>query len=413
MMLPKNQNQMKSNISIFIGFFVLHMGFAQSHKGSINTVNESGLHKLVLSPEIRSASKENTGYFRILDANNREVPYVVLDSENKQFSLFSPFIIHSKEVIKDSITAIVIDNTSKLLLDRLTLKIANTAVNKQYDISGSNDQKQWFGLVSNASLSQLNNPDSTFVEKTIAFPSNQYAYLRIDFKDKKSLPINVLEVGLYNSKLQWQQPTVLTEFNYKISEDSKRKVTEIAFTAANAYQIDAIAFSIKTPSYLRNTKLLIKKTQTIKKKHITYDDVYESFQLNSTQNSTVNLINFSQKQFIVEIENQDNQPLEIDAIKLLQNPLYVVANLKAEQNYHIVVDSTYSKPSYDLVNFIPASTSDIPEASITNFTQVNQITKPAAEKAFWQTNAFMWGCIVIGIAVIGYFAMGLLKDMKA
>src|SRR5690606_29475779 len=104
--------------------------------------------------------------------NNKEVPYVVLDSENKQFSIFSPFTIHSKDVIKDSITAIVIENTSKKLLDKLTLQIANTAVAKQYDISGSNDQEQWFGLVSNASLNQLHNFDSTYVDKTIYFPSN-------------------------------------------------------------------------------------------------------------------------------------------------------------------------------------------------------------------------------------------------
>lgn len=412
MKLQQTSNLMKTNLSILISIFAMHVGFSQSHKGSIEPINESGLHKLLLSPEIRSASKENTGYFRILDANNKEVPYVVLNSEDRQFSVFSPFTIYSKEVIKDSITAIVITNSSKQLLDKFTLKIANTAVNKQYDISGSNDQAQWFGLVSNATLSQLNNRDSTFVEKTIDFPSNQYSYLRIDFKDKKSLPINVMAVGLYNSKLQWQEPTALSFYNYKISEDSKRKVTNITFTAANAYQIDAMAFSIKTPSYLRNAQLIVTNTQTLKKQSITYDDVYLNFQLNSTQNTTIDFTDFSKKQFIIEIENQDNQPLEITGIKLLQKPLFVVANLKSEQNYYVVVDSTYTKPSYDLINFIPNKTSNFPEATITQFTKVNKATKTAIKKAIWETNAFMWGCIVIGIAVVGYFSMGLLKDMK-
>ena len=404
---------MKTNIlTLFLGIFALHIGLAQSHKGNINAVKESGLHKLLLSQEIRSASNENTAYFRILDANNREVPYVVLDGEDRQFSIFTALTIHSKEVIKDSMTSLIITNDANHLHDKLTLKIANTAVNKYYDVGGSNDQNQWFGLVSNAYLSQLNNPDTTFVEKTISFPSNQYHYLRIDFKDKKSLPINVLDVGLYISKLQWQQPMAITGFKYKISEDTKRKITTIAFTAANAYHIDAMVFSIKTPSYLRNAQLIVKNTQTIKKQKVTYDDVNLHFQLNSTQNTTINLNGFSQKQFFINIENQDNQPLEISNIKLLQKPLYVIANLKLEQNYHVVVDSTYSKPSYDLVNFIPTTTTNVPEATITQFKKVNQVTKVASEKAFWQTNAFMWACIVVGILAIGYFAMGLLKDMK-
>lgn len=405
-------NPMKTKFPILICMIVVQLGLAQSHKGNINTISESGLHKLLLSPEIRSASKEDMGRFRIFNAQNKEVPYVVLDANDRQFSVFNPFTILSTDVIKDSVTSLVIANVSKQLLDHLTLQIANTAVNKQFDVSGSNDQKQWFGLISNAVLNDLNNPDSTFVEKTIRFPSNQYAFLRIAINNKKSLPINVLAVGRYTSKFETQQPMPLTGFNYKISEDSKRKMTTIAFTSANSQHIDAIAFNIKTPNYLRNAQLIVKKSQKIKKQTVIYDDVYLYFQLNSTQSSTIDLNDFSQKTFFIDIENQDNQPLEISSITLLQKPLYVIANLKANEPYHVVVDSTYGKPSYDLVNFVSPTTSNVPEASISNFIQLESTAQAATKKAFWQTNAFMWGCIIIGIGVIGYFAMGLLKDMK-
>ncbi|MFD0988727.1 DUF3999 family protein [Mariniflexile jejuense] len=403
---------MKTSLSIFIAIFTLHLGFSQSHKGTINPVTESGLHKVLVSPEIRSASKENTSHFRILDANNKEVPYAVLNTEDAQVSEFISYIIQSHVVIKDSVTSLMIANDAKRIQNKLVLQIANTSVNKHYDISGSNDAKQWFGLVSNATLINLNNPDSTFVEKTISFPSNQYQYLRIDFKDKKSLPINVLAVGEYNNTLVGQQPIVFKGFKYIISENAKEKVTTINFKAANAYQIDGIAFNIKTPSYFRNAQLLVKNTQSIKNKEVTYDDVYVNFQFNSAESNIINLTYFTQKQFSITIENKDNQPLEITDIILFQNPLYVVTNLKADQNYTVVVDSTYNKPSYDLVNFIPATTNNLPEARIKSFTKVKQATLQATQKAFWQTNAFMWGCISIGVCVIGYFAMGMLKDMK-
>ena len=128
----------------------------------------------------------------------------------------------------------------------------------------------------------------------------------IDFKDKKSLPINVLAVGEYNNTLVGQQPIILKGFKYAISENAKEKVTTVNFKAANAYQIDGIAFNIKTPSYLRNAQLLVKNTQTIKNKEVTYDYVYVNFNLNSMLGNVIDLTGFTQKQFSITIENKES-----------------------------------------------------------------------------------------------------------
>ena len=53
----------------------------------------------------------------------------------------------------------------------------------------------------------------------------------------------------------------------------------------------------------------------------------------------------------------------------------------------------------------------IPKATITNFHKIEK-EKHIKEKSFWQTNGFMWLSIVLGIGIVVYFALGLLKDMK-
>lgn len=91
----------------------------------------------------------------------------------------------------------------------------------------------------------------------------------------------------------------------------------------------------------------------------------------------------------------------------------MVANLKANQNYQAVIDSTYKEPNYDLANFTEKITTNSTIVAIKNLEKLgNSNENKASEKRFWQTKAFMWSCIILGVAVIFYFVLALLKDMK-
>ena len=219
----------KFNSIIF--FFIVSIGFAQNYKGTINNSKENGLHKIVLTPEVRAAANENLDYFRIVDANKKEVPYVVIYNSEEETSKYISFDIISKEVIKDSVTSIIVENKTGLKIDQLFLSIANTAIAKQYSISGSNDNKEWFGLTDNQILSGLNASKETSIAKIISFPLNNYKYLQINLKDKNSLPINILSIGKYDNQFLQQEPLEIKDFKYQITQDLKRKVTQIIFSA--------------------------------------------------------------------------------------------------------------------------------------------------------------------------------------
>jgi hypothetical protein len=142
------------------------------------------------------------------------------------------------------------------------------------------------------------------------------------------------------------------------------------------------------------------------------EEVISNFQLNSKYSSIISLSDLQEKGFIIEIENQDDQPLEIQNIQLLQKPLFIVSELVAKENYMVEIDSTYAKPSYDLANFVQSFSEGMPQATITNFQKIENKIIKSAEKTFWQSALFMWICIVLGGLAITYFAFGLLKDMK-
>ena len=396
-------------IILFIGF----TSFSQNYKGALNVVKEDGLHKIMLTPEVRSASKNNFNFIRIKDNENKEVPYVLKYHSDQLFSTFLPIKIVSNKRIKDSVTTVLIENITKEKLTNLTLKIANTDISKKYNLFGSNDAKTWFGITSNNTLYLNNGTNKSSLEKRINFPTTTYQFLKIAFNDKNSLPINILGIGKYINNYFSETPITLTDFSQKITLLKDRKVTQIKFTSNNSHEINSISFDINTAFYQRNAKLIINKERKIKKRIETYQQVVSNFQLSSKIENTFFLNNLNEKEFIIEIENKDNPSLEITNITLLQKPVYIISDLKKKEQYQLIIDTTFSKPSYDLGNFISEKTSIIEEeVSVNNFIKTRATPVIIKEKPFWETAVFMWVCIIFVGVLITYFALDLLKDVK-
>lgn len=403
--------QKMKKYSFFIAIFISFVGSSQNYKGTITSNNE-GLYKVMLSPEIRSVVKEDYGTVRIIGGNQQEVPYVLMHDRDKTFSIFKSLEIVSKRSLKDSVTSIVLNNKLGKKQDQLTFRIANTNVNKIYNVFGSDDGKDWFGLVSNKHLSNINTTGKTFIEKLIDFPLNTYKFIRVDFKDKNSLPINILDVGVYESKFLSQNPIKINAFKQEnITLNSSRK-TRLKFKSNTTQKINTISFSIDTKFFLRNVKVIVERTHKIKKRIETYEDVICSFQLSSKNKNTFELDNLNVKEFIIEIENEDNPPLEINKVELYQSPKFLIAYLNEKENYSLTINENKSTPSYDIGNFISKDIVFIEEALVTGFFKIEDQEEDIKKTLFWQTNIFMWICIVLGGVFVVYFAWGLLKDIN-
>jgi len=401
---------MKKLISLF-SFLIIGMSSAQNYQGKINKVSENGLHQILLTPEVRSASQNNPGFLRIFDSKNNEVPYVIYGKSSN--SSFKNFTIISKTAVPNVATSIIISNENALNLDNLTLKIANTDVDKKYNISGSNDQKEWFGLVINQKIIGLNDAGENFVERDFPFPLNNYKFLKIDFIDKNSLPINVLGAGLEENHSINQSKTELQNFTQKTETDKKLKQTRITITFQNPQVIDGIGFYISSPSYyLRDASILINKTRIYKKSAENYAGNISAFQLNSKNKNRFDFQSFLAKEFTVEINNQDNPVLEIKKINIFQSPVSILTDLKSNDNYTLKIDSTWSAPQYDLANSGIDFNQNYPLATISNLEKLEKSKPNEQAKSFWQTSLFMWICIVLAVVIIGYFALGLIKDMN-
>src|SRR5690606_38537656 len=151
-------------------------------------------------------------------------------------------------------------------------RIGNSAGSKDYIIEGSDDQKNWFGLVSNGKFTQLYSDDQTSVVKSSSFPLTDYRYIRVVLDTKNSAPVQVLAIGEQVTQKFAQHYEPLRHVSFERKEDSKNKETILTIRKNGRSPIDYIQFHIAAPAhYHRQTILYTTRSETHKRQTHTYD----------------------------------------------------------------------------------------------------------------------------------------------
>ena len=406
---------MKKIFRIIVFIFFVNASFAQNTTtAKIKIVATSGLHKLVLPVEIRSSSNEDLSNFRILDSKGIEVPYFYKNTHEDfknsdiiNYKIISKIIIHKKQ------TTIVFENAIRGI-NALILTIANYDGEKSYNLSGSNDQNQWYGLSNNNILDDLNSEKGLYIDKIISLPKNNYKFLKIELDDKKTLPINIESISTNNQITVPQNLLPVNYSNKQITELKSAKKTQIHIVFENTNFLDQINFDISNPKLYKRYATIYKIViQKIKHKFVDQKVELTSFELNSNSQNTFNLSLLHEKEFYIEIENDDNQPLEIKEIQFFQFPVSVIADLKLHENYTIKTGNlNVLAPVYDISNFKNSISNNLPIAEISEIQTPKTINEVHIKKAFWEESWFLWVCISVAAIAILYFTSSLIKDMK-
>lgn len=400
--------------SLLLLVVLTQLSFAQQTKAQLEKVSEKSFYRIRVSPEIRSASKIDLGDLRIFDSKKKEVPYIVKTqvqaTKTNQFEVFS---ILSKSSIAKKTSTVIVENP-KPKISELTLIIANSDVNKKLSISGSNDQKQWFGIANRIELFDMNDPNSTQVTQTIDFPMCSYKFLKIDFDDTKTLPVNVLQIGSTNSSFQLSEWEEIQSKNRFISQLPKEKKTLHQIVLNQPQSIEKIVIKVKEPTlFNREIRIYTLETKKVNNATTTHQEVLARFTLSSKSTNEFDVVTGKINELYIEIANGDNPSLEIESIQLYQKPLFLIAELNPNEEYLVVTgDEKLSTPSYDLAHFENEIKNVAGEIKMTKAEQETIEKKVSEQPSFWQQPWFMWLCIIVAGITILYFSVGLAKDLK-
>ncbi len=408
----------RNNIILLFSIIANNLIAQQFNKSAIlSKIDIDGLHAISLTPEIRSFSNIDLNDLRIYDAGNKEVPYYIWKfTKNTPSINFEEFPIISKEILTKKASNIIVEVKGKNETNEIVLNITNSKLLKFCNISGSNDQRHWFGLLDNFKLSDLENISSTSIFVNIKLPKTNYKYLKFQINDTKTAPIDILKIGQYKHSLLRNKLLSINPTSLKYINVINQKKTQIVVNFKEPQILESLDFEIFKPNfYRRNARILAKKT--ILKKHNKKETFLESlteFELNSNKSNSIELPTIFEKEIIIEIDNEDNPTLEITKINFKQTPIFIIADLKASANYTLKTgNSILNSPNYDIYNFKEDSISTLPTVSIGELKTINNQSLTQNENtSFWQNKIFLWLCIGLVGLIIFYFSSTLIKDMK-
>lgn len=384
------------------------LGLAQTY-AALNEPDSSGVYKIRLNPALRSAMRGNLHFLRILDNENREVPYVRVKPEPARL-VFKPlpFVRHKT----DSSSVYMVERQSNAEWGSIFLKIAGNDLAKSYAVSGSDDGEEWFGLTGNRILADMRSADG-FVKKEIELPFNPFRFIRIEFDDRKLLPVFVQSMETSDYPEGVRELVRLEGISQSAEEDRQMKRTFIHLVFPGPQVINRIGFEVTAPALYRR-QLRLSMPQVIVRRGNRTDGKREIavFTLSADGPKEFGIPEVFTDKLTVEIVNDDNPPLTIADISLYQNQLYIAADLKKGERYRLAVDTVYAVPKYDLAYFEGALKPGAPELGAEELKVVG-VNHAAASKPGWlNRKEFMWACIIFGILIIGYLARNLMKDME-
>ncbi len=395
---------------LFTLVFCLPTAKAQQIQAKV-TATENGYSSILIPQEFRARVGNDVGILRLKDAKGNEVPFVVKPQE-VDTSFFSPLSYERKKNTSDSTEVFLIDHKDRKKNSGYILQIANSENNKKYRIEGSDDMQSWFGIVNNALLTNLKDDNQTFTSKPIHFPPVDYRYIRIVLDDKNSPPIKILNIGEIKNNGATLKLEKVKEISYQQTNNRDNKTTTIAVTKDLWTPIDYFQVYARSPKqYYRTAHTYIEQQKAGATKNNSRQkySVNEYIQLESNTGGMYALQDLYPNTFFIEVENEDNPPLEIDSIVFYQTPIHLIADLDIKQEYSLQADSNWNTPNYDLSKIDLNLPPNIPVAKVSDI-QAHKSDTTREEKGYG--NWILIGCSILGILLVFYFGKGLLKDLN-
>lgn len=390
--------------------------FGQTFRGeaSLPKVEADGFYRISISPELSTHLNAEFTNIRIYDQLNKEVPYLFQqDDPVKYTEVFKEYKIVEKKQEKNCCTSLVLQNANETPINNISLSIKNAEVTKIATLLGSDDKENWFALKERFTISSINSQERTSEIKIVDFPLSNYSYYLIQLEDSSSAPLNILKAGYYEVNAEDGTYTSIPSFKTTKSDDLQSKQSFVRIIFDTTQVVDKISIGMSgAPYFLRRASLSIKKERLNKKKEKEfYYELLNYFELSSKQGTILELPGIQGEDFLITIENDDNPPLEVAAVKTYQLNRYLTTWLTKGQSYSVKLgEMEQQAPVYD-ISYFKDSIPNQPQ--ILSLGPISFLKKDLQETpTYFTSRSIIWVAIVIVVVVLGFMTMRMVNETE-
>ncbi len=369
-------------------------------------------HKIELPNEIFGKTLQNLADIRIfgLTKNNDtiEAPYILrlTDEKISNKEIAFKMLNVSKNYKGYYFTFEIPTNES---INQIKLQFKQQNFDWRVTLDGSQDQKEWFNVIEDYRILSIKNNSTDFQFTKLTFPSSDYRFfrVRIDSKEKPDLTLASIEKheiinGLYRNYL-------IKNINTK--ENKKPNQTEIDIDLQLPVRVSRVNIDVSnTFDYYRpvTIKYLSDSFKTEQGWKYNYNFL-ASGTLNSLIENDFKFSGTTLQKLKILIDNQNNQPLTIDNIRISGYVNELVARFTEPATYFLTYGNDKAvKNQYDIDRFadkIPATLKPLElgnEVIISKNSEL--VTQPLFKNKIW-----LWAVMLIIILILGLFLLKMLR----
>jgi uncharacterized membrane protein len=395
---------------IIVIFFLLssalysraQQGFA--YRSELDTARQTGLYKITLMPDLLAKCKEDLSDLRIVDSAGNAVPYVeksdlpLFTSEN-----FTPFPILSNVKLVDSNTEVVLANGLPGNISSLLLVMKNISVRRTAILSGSDDRAKWFAIREHIELQEAGSDTADHFVQSISFPSSNYRFFKLILEDKGLLPVNLLGAGITTRSFTIGK-YLGVPFPALVQKDSNDKHSYISLQYRDRYRIDKINLLVRGP-------LLFKRNARLYDRSKGGDRLLGETTL-SPGNTSFTIPAVKTDSLMIEIDNEDNKPLLLQAVQTAQLNQYLLTWLQAGSRYSLLAGNANAQtPGYDLKYFVDSLTKDpqeIPTGPVQPIAPgIAVVSAPHTD----HSGLLLWGILSIVLVLLASLSYKMMKSI--
>lgn len=374
-------------------------------KAALERASIPGFYKIPVRPDLTAHVKTDFSDLRITNHSNQQVPFIIRPSlpviSGGSFIKF-PIL---KTITDSTVTTIEVACPIVKGNDHISLIIANNAVERYISISGSNDRKQWFIIDEHILLSSSAQDERGSFVQSVYFPFSKYRYYKLVINNAHTDPLNIIKTGIYTSITDAgiQLFTVNPPLSFE-QKDSSNGITYVRVNQKEAYHVDRIILNFVGAKYYKRIAQLYQMPDKGNKLHVI------SFEIASNYLPMISFSTLKAKNLLIEIENKDNPPLKVQAVRTEQSSKDLVAYLEKGESYMIMAgNERIEAPQYDLLQFRDSIPTQLESLS---YKDIELLEATVHKKFLPDMNNWLWPAILIVISALGFLTYKLLADMK-
>lgn len=397
------------------------------YRTPIATADSTGYHRVLLSPETRGEMRAGFDDVRIYDSGNHEVPFVIA-TETPQ----PPVTRFVQYPVKDEHDApgdcwITVENPLYKTenLSHICLEVNNTEVRRGMILSGSYDNVKWYAIkdefVTSFYESFEHGAKATTNIVRFDFPLSDYRYFRFEFDDwwwwnENYNPVFIARAGVLVTTPAVVEDQRIEMQNVVFAAKQVGKTTCVDIVLSGNRYVDFLRFDLAATTgagtFYRGAHLYIAdSTHHCDKPLSNYiaADVLSNtskneFDLNATRR---------QSHFCLHIENEDDQPLQVNAVHAIGIRKYAIAYLNKNEPYFLYYgNDTIAAPRYDL-RYQQDVLSSAPMSIVATgaIESIAQIPLPAPTEPA-NNRVYIWLAIGVVVLILGWMSVKMLREMK-